>query len=91
MGPNEIAVLAGLLASAIISIAKLVKAYDDMAPIWKVLPAIIAPVLTVGFAAHWQIDGKILWQMLVGVLSALGTYGAIGRPLKKSINANGAT
>jgi amino acid transporter len=85
MTPEQIMVLVGIVTSIAISIAKLLKKYNESSPVWKIAPAALVPILIVGFSHHWGLDSTTFFEMLTGVLSALGTYGAISRPLRKSI------
>jgi len=88
MEPNseQIAIMVGALTSAVLWLLKVVSPrYETSATVAKLLPAVLLPVLTLGFAAHWQGGLELLWSMVLGVVSSLGSYGIIGRQALDSI------
>jgi len=84
--PEQIAIMAGLAASVIVWLVKVLwPKYDNAATLYKLVPAVLGPVLLVGFAAHWAVSWELAWQVVLTVVSSLGAYGVIGRPLLHGI------
>ena len=84
--PEQIAIMAGLAASVVVWVVKVVwPRYDGAATLYKLVPAVLGPVLVVGYAADWAVSWALAWQVVLSVASSLGAYGVIGRPLLNGI------
>ena len=84
--PEQIAMLAGVVVSVVIWLAKWALPRYDLAPtIYKVGPVVVGTVLSVGFAAHWQGGMQLVWQMLLGIVAAFVGYRLVGQPVLQSI------
>ena len=84
--PEQIAILVGLATSALVWLAKVLFGKYDLAPtLYKLVPAILLPTLTVGFEAHWQGGWALAWRIALAVLTSLGAYGLVGRSALESI------
>lgn len=89
VGPEQIAVLSGLVVSAVVWLAKLwFPKFDDAATLYKFGPVVVANVLTVGFAKGWTGGVDLIWQMLWAVVAALLAYSQIGHPLLQSVRGD---
>jgi hypothetical protein len=83
--PEQIAVVAGIAVSIIIALLKLVPSYHDSPAVTKILTAAIAAVLTVGVQCSWVIGWPQVWDMLLMLAAALGTYKLVGQPIKANL------
>ncbi len=87
--PTEIGIMVGAATSFAIWLAKVIWHRYDIAPtLYKLVPAVLLPMLTVGFAAQWQVGWTLVWQMCLAILTSLVAYGFIGRPALESIRAD---
>ena len=86
VGPEQIAVMSGLVVSAVVWLAKwLFPKFDYAVTLYKFGPVVVANVLTVGFAKGWTGGVDLIWQMLWAVVTALIAYRQIGQPLLNSL------
>lgn len=86
VGPEQIAVLAGLVVSAVVWLAKwLFPRFDEAATLYKFGPVVVGSILSVGFAKGWSGGADLVWQMLWAALTALLAYKQVGQPLLNSL------
>ena len=84
--PEQLAIIVGLATSFVVWLAKVLCSKYDLAPtLYKLVPAILLPALTVGFAAQWAGGWELIWRMALAIITSLGAYGLVGRQALQSI------